>query len=560
MKIPILPCVLLSLLAATTLPSFAELPKKIEDLYDPDLAPFYHGVASGDPLPDGFIIWTRVTQGEKHDADSIRVVWTVATDNKLKNVVAHGDTSATRERNFTVKVDVRGLEAGKTYFYGFKSLGRNSIIGRTKTTPNVAVDQLKFAVVSCADMDWGYFSGYRKIAKRNDLDAVIHLGDYIYEYEDNASYSSPEVRNERVIFPSSETVTLSNYRKRYSTYHLDPNLRYAHRRHPFIAIWDDHEFANDAWKGGAENHQPKTEGSWSARKAAAKRAYMEWMPIRESGGSIFREISYGPLMDLIMLDTRVEGRDKQIHDVTNPRLDDPDRTMLGEPQKEWLKTSLASSDATWKIIGNQVLFSEFNIGFAAKGDPLISPNTLESMFLDIWDGYPAERSELVDFMATEALDNTVFLTGDIHSSFALEVADPAFDNPSYNPKTGEGAVAVEFVTPSISAANFDEEVGDFFTRSLEHDFNHPDEDGVNPNPHMKFVDLDRHGYIVLSVSADQVQADYYYLDDILVPKTTETWGAGLISAARTHHLVKAKAPAPQKSVPDADEPELPSDQ
>lgn len=541
-------------MTVSTVPSLGQIPRVIEDYYNSKLAPFYHGVASGDPLPDGVIIWTRVTQRAKNNDSKLRVRWTVATDKELQNVVATGETFALKERDFTVKVDIRGLQAGQTYFYGFKALGRDSIVGRTKTAPNVAVDQLKFAVISCANLEWGYFSGYQKLAERGDLDAVIHLGDYIYEYPDNSSYSSSEVRDEREVFPSGETVTLKNYRARYATYHLDPNLQRVHRRHPFITIWDDHEFANNTWKGGAENHQKQTEGNWADRKAKAKQAYMEWMPIRENDGKIYRKLQYGPLMDLIMVDARVEGRDKQIDDVTNPRLYDKDRTMLGNTQENWLKANMESSTATWKIIGNQVMFSEFNIGFAADNDPLISSDTLESLFLDIWDGYPAERRSLMKFMANKPINNAVILTGDIHASFALEVVDSPTDNPAYNPQTGAGAVAVEFVTPSLTAANFDEEAGDFLTSTLESRINRKDSNGDNPNPHMKFADLNRHGYIVLTVAADQVQADYYYLKNILKPTTSESWGGGWVTAAGTNHLQPANAPVAAPAMLDDEAP------
>jgi alkaline phosphatase D len=554
MKTLITICLILAVHLAGTPVSTAQVALRIQDLYDEELAPFYHGVASGDPLPDGFIIWTRVTPPGRLRAGTKRrvpVKWTVATDPALTQVVASGNTFATGARDYTVKIDVRGLPAGQTFYYAFESQGRQSITGKTKTAPNTAVDQLKFAVVSCANYEWGFFSGYEQISRRTDLDAVIHVGDYIYEYPDNASYSSPEIRDLRTLFPRNETVTLRHYRTRYANYHLDPNLRRCHQQHPFIVIWDDHEFANNAWKGGAENHQPRKEGSWKRRKAAAMRAYFEWMPIREDGTTISRSLRYGPLMDLVLLDTRVEGRDIQIEDVNDPRLYSPDRTMLGLPQKEWLKSELANSTATWKILGNQVIFSEFNIGFAADLDPLVTGDFLESQFLDLWDGYPAERSELVDFIAAEAVDNLVILTGDIHCSFAFEVADPAFGNVNYNPATGEGAVAVEFVTPSLSAANFDEEIGEFFTGLVEDVINTPyPTTNINYNPHMKFADLDRHGYLLLSVSAGQVQGDFYYLADVLVPQTTETWGAGFTTAAGSHLLVPAQAPAPPKAVQD----------
>lgn len=534
-------------------------PTRIEDLYQAELAPFYHGVASGDPLPDGFIIWTRVTlpENQKNRGGNVPVQWQVSEDPGMKRVIRRGNVLTSAERDFTVKADVRGLPAGKTYYYRFHALGKHSITGKTKTTPSSEVEQLKFAVVSCSNYEWGYFSGYDRIARRNDLDAVIHLGDYFYEYPDNASYSSPVIRDERVLFPAHETVTLGDYRTRFSTYRLDANLRRAHQQHPFIVIWDDHESANDAWKNGAENHDPATEGDWETRKAASKKAYFEWMPIRESQGTISRSLSYGPLMDLIMLDTRIEGRDEQINDVTAPALYAPNRTILGQSQKMWLKNELTSSTAAWKVLGNQVIFSEFNIGFAAALDPSFTPEALESTFLDIWDGYPAERAELVNHLATGAIENVVFLTGDFHSSFAFEVANPALGNPFYNSATGAGAVAVEFATPSLSAANFDENLDPGTSALLEFFINQPLPTPVGPinfNPHMKYVDLDRHGYFVLSVTPEAVQADYYYLADILVAQTTESWGAGFISMAGSNHLVPAAAPAPPKSVQDTPAP------
>jgi alkaline phosphatase D len=534
-----------------------QIPFRIQDLYDPVLAPFYHGVASGDPVSDGFIIWTRVTPkptGNLSLHRRVPVKWTVATDTELTQVVASGNVFASADRDFTVKVDVRGLAAGQTYYYGFESLGRASITGKAKTAPSGAVDQLKFAVVSCANYEWGFFSGYEQISRRTDLDAVIAVGDYIYEYPDNDTYSSPEIRDLRVHFPRNETVTLKHYRTRYANYRLDPNLRRAHQQHPFIAIWDDHEFANNAWRGGAENHNPRKEGSWKRRKAAAIQAFLEWMPIREQGTSIYRTLNYGPLMDLILIDTRIEGRDIQIEDVNNPLLYSPTRTILGTTQKEWLKMEMTDSSATWKIIGNQVVFSEFNIGFTAPLDPFVTSDFLESQFLDIWDGYPAERKELVDFIGAE-VDNVVILTGDIHCSFAFEVADPVLGNPLYDPATGAGAVAVEFVTPSLSAANFDEEIGGVFSGQLEGVINAPfPPSNTNFNPHMKYADLDQHGYLVLSVTPTATQADYYYLADVLVPVTTESWGGGFTVAAGSTHLVAAGAPAPPKPVQDVPAP------
>ncbi|MEM9445518.1 MAG: alkaline phosphatase D family protein [Verrucomicrobiota bacterium] len=545
-------------------------PGSIEDLYEPGLAPFYHGVASGDPDADGFIIWTRITPYVEL-GQSLTVGWSVATDSRMKNIVAQGDFITDPSRDYTVKVDVGGLLSGQTYYYQFSYLKRCSIVGKTKTAPTEAVESLKFAVISCSNNEWGFFSGYQKIARRRDLDGVIHLGDYIYEYGDNDSYSSPEIRDEIVIFPANELLTLEDYRIRYANYRLDPNLREAHQQHPFIVVWDDHESANDAWVGGAENHDPATEGSWEARKAVSKQAYFEWMPIRENGDRIFRTLSYGPLLDLIMLDTRLEGREQQLTSIFDPALYSPNRTLLGAEQKEWLKGELENSNAQWKVIGNQVIFSEFNIGFAAS--ILGIPSALvEGFFLDIWDGYRAERSELIDFIEAGPIMDVVFVTGDFHSSFAWEVTDFPADFPSslpnYDPITAAGSVAVEFAVPSISAANFDENIDDAGAPNgtsayLEFILNKPvnesgifdPDEGFNFNPHLTYTDLDRHGYMILTVNENAVQADYYYMIDILVPTTRQTWGAGVVSFSGSNDLGLAPAPAPRKSVLDIPAPD-----
>jgi alkaline phosphatase D len=538
---------LLLALSATFVFTSALAADQIEDYYNPLLKPFYHGVASGDPVEDGFIIWTRVTPDFETSVD---VRYVVSTTPDMANEVASGVFTTTADRDFTVKVDVRDLGSRRTYYYQFHALGGHSIVGRANTAPNRPGSLLKFAVISCSNFEWGYFSGYGKIADREDLDAVIHLGDYTYEYEDNDSYSSDAIRDERRVFPDGETITLEDYRLRYQTYRLDPNLRRAHQQHPFIVIWDDHESANDAWKDGAENHNEFLEGSWEDRLAAAKQAYFEWLPIRENGDSIYRKLEYGPLLDIFMLDTRIEGRDEQINDVTNPALYAPDRTILGADQKAWLKQGLEDSTAQWKIIGNQVIFSEFNVGWAGPATGA-TPEQTESLFLDIWDGYPAERTELINFIGDKRIDNVIILTGDFHSTFAFEVVDDPTNPNAYNPQTAEGAVAVEFATPSISAANFDENLDAATSAGLEFQMNNPIADlgGFNPNPHMKFVDLDRHGYYVLTVGPVRSQADYFYLDSILTPETDEQWGAGLIVPTGKSQLMMASEPAARQRLP-----------
>lgn len=541
---------------------------------DEDLRPFYHGVASGDPLDDRVVIWTRVTP-ETLNAAPVKVTWTLATDPELEHTVREGTYTTDADRDYTVKVDVDGLAPGTTYYYGFTAGDRHSLTGRTKTTPTgAAADHLRFAVVSCSNYQAGYFNAYGRLADRNDLDAVIHLGDYIYEYA-NRVYGSPGVWDDRPVAPDREIVSLEDYRTRYSTYRLDEDLRRMHQQHAMVAVWDDHESANDSYVDGANNHQEDGEGSWQERKESARRAYFEWLPIRDTGDrSVYRTLSYGDLADLIMLDTRLEGREKQLADVTDPTLEDPDRTILGAEQRAWLLEQLAASTARYRLIGNQVLFSELNVGWAGRlvGQPY---ERVESGYLDIWDGYPAERRRVVE--ALREVDDVVILTGDFHSSFAFEVAVPAnelsfreegdlgrvpvYTASAYDPATAAGAVAVEFATPSISAANFDENTGAAIAALLQRQINTDLEPNDtlnlgNPNPHMKYADLTRHGYYLLDVRPEGVQADYFY-GPILERATTETFGAGFTKAAGSNRLVAVTAPAAGKARPDAPAPDRP---
>ena len=554
---------------------------------DPALQPFYHGVASGDPLPDRVIIWTRVTP-DQSSSEAIDVTWQVATDSGMTNVVQSGAFTTDADRDYTVKVDVTGLLPYTTYFYRFKALDATSITGRTRTTPTAdEADRLRFAVVSCSNYQAGYFSAYKKVAERADLDAVIHLGDYIYEYSatgddfyGNAALRDAGARNH---LPDRELVDLADYRTRYSQYRLDPDLRAVHQQHPFITIWDDHESANDAYKDGAQNHQPDTEGPWGVRKSVSKQAYAEWIPIRVDleNEPLYRTIHYGNLVDLIMLDTRLEEREIQETSVTDAELYDPERTILGDTQKQWLYDQLQSSEAKWKVIGNQVIFSPFNVWFAGldpNGD--FTTDGIESIFLDIWDGYPAERDEIINFIGDNEIDNTVILTGDFHSSFAYDVtaqpspfsgSDPSIAaaqqvpvpvTPTYDPATRRGAVAVEFATPSVNSANFDENIGAEATLGFEAQINQPlptavpGLGGVNPNPHMRFNDLDQHGYFILDVAEGRAQANWYFVNTILEPNSDEyfaaAWGANDGEAFLTEGEEDASKEFPTGDEPSSD--------
>lgn len=546
--------------------------------FNPEWGPFYHGVASGDPLHDRVIIWTRVTP-DNHDGTSVEVTWRMATDAAMQNVVQSGIFTTNESRDYTVKIDVMSLSAGTTYYYEFEALGRTSLVGKTKTTPaGTQAAHLKFGVVSCSNYQAGYFNGYQRLAERNDLDAVIHLGDYIYEYG-NGTYGDSAVALNRPLEPPTEIISLEDYRTRYSTYRLDTSLIRVHQQHPFITVWDDHESANDSYVAGAQNHN-EDEGEWDVRKVISKQVYFEWMPIRDNDDfQVYRKISYGDLLDLIMLDTRLEGREKQVQSITDPDLNDPDRTILGAEQKAWLLEQLRNSTARWKVIGQQVMFAEFNVGWAALGDPNFTFEALESIFLDIWDGYPAERTQILNFIQENNVDNVVILTGDVHSAFAFDVADdpvnvtfqtlpvvgrvPLYQpTPNYDATTGAGAVAVEFVTPSVTSANFDENLNLEAAQGFQAQINTPIEPvpGLvnlgNPNPHMKYADLIQHGYFILDVKADSTQANWYY-SPILTVAQEEAFGSAWYTYAGESRLRNAATPSAPKALQDTPAPAAP---
>lgn len=545
----------------------------------PDWAPFFHGVASGDPLSDRVIIWTRVTP-EEMDGSSVEVAWRVATDLALENIVREGTFSTNAGRDYTVKVDVDGLQPGATYYYGFTAFGRHSLTGKTKTTPTGdQADHLKFAVVSCNNYQGGFFNAFQRLAERTDLDAVIHLGDYIYE-QGSGEYG--DLVEERPIEPKTEILSLEDYRTRYSTYRLDTSFIRVHQQHPFITVWDDHESANDAYQDGAENHTPGEEGDWEQRKAIAKQVYFEWMPVRDmdQDQSVFRKISYGNLMDLIMLDTRLEGREIQILNPFDSLLQDSARTILGEEQRNWLLEQLGASTARWKVIGQQVVFAPFEVGFAAALDPSSGFTYAEAQgaALDIWNGYPAERRRIINFIRDREIDNVVILTGDFHTTFAFDVTDRPVDtsfqetpnlglipffspSDSYDPATGEGSVAVEFATPSISSANFDENFGATLTFFLQQLINRPvtipgGPSLGNPNPHLKYPELSSHGYYILDVKPDSVQANWFF-SEITQPTTQEAFGQAWYTRNGDNHLTQAAASSEPKAAQDTPAPNNP---
>jgi len=491
----------------------------LPDAGPPPTGPFRHGVASGDPLPDAVILWTRVTPEAPAGAGDVMVEWEVSTDPAFATLVTSGMFTTNIARDFTVKVDASGLSAGTTYYYRFRGLGETSAIGRTKTAPTGSVARLRFAVAACSSYAHGYFLGYREIAKRLDLDAVLHLGDYIYEYA-TGGYG-----NVRDYDPPTEIVSLGDYRRRYAHYRLDGDLREAHRQHPWITTWDDHETTNDAWRDGAENHQPD-EGSYADRKAAAAQAYSEWMPIRDQSDNskIWRALVYGDLAEIVVLDSRRWGRDEQAAGVTDPSLTAPARQLLGADQEAFLSDRLTTTSAQWKLIAQQIVMAPF---------PLLL-NT------DAWDGYPAARTRFFDLLETNAIDDVIVLTGDIHMSIAGDLARNPTVPAEYNPATGMGSLAVEMVAPGITSPGLTERIA----RTLDSRIR-------TGAPHAKAWDLWQRGYYVLDLTPARAQGAWYLVPDIVLPVGDESFGFAVSTAAGTNHLVVDATPADGSAGPPA---------
>lgn len=482
---------------------------------NPSYKPFYHGVESGDPTEDHVIIWTRVTPDTGTSSD-IEVFWQIATDTGFTYIINYGKTLATEANHFCVKVDVCGLQPSQYYYYMFNALGKNSITGRTKTAPaaNADNDSVKFAVVSCASWEHGYFNAYQSVSNRNDVDAVVHLGDYIYEY---ASGGFSGNVSGRTYDPPNECITEVGYEMRYSQYKLDDQLRRVHQLFPFITVWDDHETCNDAWREGGENHTPGTEGNYLDRKRNSTSTYFKWMPIRKPDPAdtlrIFRKLRYGKLLDLIMLDTRLYDRDEQNLSARN----DTTRHIMGPVERAWFLSQLDDTTTRWKIIGNQVMFAPLQ----AFGQPVNA---------DQWDGYNYERTLIENHIMNTPVKNVVVLTGDIHTSWCNDVP-----GPNYDENTGAGSVCVEFVGTSVTSMNSPLPVGINIIKSL--------------NPHMKYINLDEHGYYELDVKKTKTQADYTFLSTITQLGANDVNGVHYYVNNNERHLRSTSSADPAPKIP-----------
>lgn len=513
-------------------------------------ATFTHGVASGDPLKEAVIIWTRAVPdsgaGPGSGLAKADILWEMASDADFTDIVSSGVVEAKATHDFTVKVDVTGLSPANRYFYRFKSANDTSPVGETRTLPEADVLDVTFGIFSCSNYPAGFFTPYMEAAKNDNIDYVLHLGDYIYEY-DGKGYATEHAKEiGRIYAPDNDTelYTLEDYRNRYALYRTDEGLLTLHKNKPFIVVWDDHEITNDTYKDGAENHQDD-EGDFYERRAAAVQAYYEWLPIRPPFGTerleIYRQFTFGKLLDLYMLDTRVLARDKQLEygdyrDAETKAFDqagfmkdisNPSRGLLGETQRNWLHSSMQQSQAKWQVLGQQLLIGRMlfpvsifngverkeipshvhrlaNIkrkqmqGGALSEQELALINTVMPYNLDAWDGYPIEREQVL--MQLKSIGKPVIaLAGDTHNAWHNKLTL----------KDGT-EVGVELATPGVTSPGMEHylSMDDEVAKTLADDLPLLIED-------LQYCNLHQRGFMTLIVSEDSAKATWHYVDAIL---------------------------------------------
>lgn len=508
---------------------------------------FQHGVASGDPLARKVIIWTRVTSER---GGIVPVKWEMALDAAFRRVVRAGVALTDGRKDHTVKVDVSGLKPDTVYHYRFAIGHTVSPAGRTRTLPVGSVAKVKLAVFTCSNFPAGYFHAYREAAKLEGIHAAVHLGDYIYEYGRDGYASTDAAALGREVLPAGELLTLDDYRQRYAQYHTDADLQAVHAAMPFINVWDDHEIANDTWKDGAENHDPSTEGEFTARRAAALQAFHEWLPIRTPDPrrpqQINRSFAFGNLLALHMLDTRVIARDRQMEYANYfgsdgsfdgvrfaADLADTDRQLLGAEQLLWLQQQLSGSAATWQMLGQQVLMGRMNIpaplvlgqiSFSAysalvyKAQTAPATLTPQEQFilaqpaipynLDAWDGYAMAR-EMVLGMAKTLDKNLVVLAGDTHNAWASDLQDYQGN-----------AVGVEYAVASVSSPGLEE----YFPSENPLAVAAGLESIIGP---LKYANTGDRGYMVVTATPGECRADWHYVSTVKSEEYTTLAGKSL---------------------------------
>lgn len=481
---------------------------------------FRHGVASGDPLVDRVIIWTHVTS-----STAVDLQWEFALDPVFAKIERSGQVSTSLERDNTAKMDVTGLKSGQTYYYRFRAGAETSDTGRTRTLPQGDVSQIRLAVFSCANYQAGYFHAYGDVARRDDIDCAVQLGDYVYETGASGDESLLAIVLKRDSDPEGEVSTLQGYRSRHAQYRNDASLRALHASVAMIAVWDDHDIVNGTWRDGAGDADPIAQG-FVARRAAAVQAWREWLPIRETAAGdplkIYRSFDFGNLLSLHMLDTRVIGRDQPL--TTAQYLagagDGPARQLLGAEQSAWLQAKVQASGATWQVLGQQVLMAPMHLPLSIVGDftqdkfaeyfdaqdtapaqrsdyqnglmsqPLVPYN------LDAWDGYPAARASVLG-MARALGKNLVVLAGDTHNAWASDLLDASGNN-----------VGVEFAGASVSSPGFE-------ASALRIDSSYLASAMVRAIPQLRYAQTNRRGYMLVSFTPAETRADWKFISSTL---------------------------------------------
>ncbi len=499
---------------------------------------FTHGVASGEPGPDSVLLWTRYVA----DADvTLRVE--VATDTLFQRIVSGAQATALADRDHTARVTVRGLEPGRWYFYRFIAPdGSIGPVGRTRTLPVGPVTRFGIGLFSCSNLPFGWFNAYAHACERSDLDLVVHVGDYLYEYPVGTYPDARLALPGRLIQPSHEIVTVADYRLRHAAYRLDPELQRLHQFYPAILQWDDHEITNDAWVGGAENHQPATEGDWETRKAAAERVYREWMPVSDERWAAYE---IGELATLFKLETRISGRsappdleaairgqddvEGALARFRDGELADPRRTLLGDAQEQWLHAGLRASARAgkpWQVVAQQVVMGEVRMP-AEVGDwiPADAPEAIRRRVrtgmiasrvglpfnFDSWGGFPAARRRLLE-AASAGNGNLVVLSGDSHNAWAHDL------------RLDQAPAGIEFATHSVTSPGFEFVLGKVPPADLAAALR-------RTNPGLAFSDTSRRGYTSVTLTRDQAVGRFHFLRSIRERNTTLAGSADLRARA-----------------------------
>jgi alkaline phosphatase D len=485
---------------------------------------FAHGVASGEPRQRSVMLWTRHVPGG-------RLAWQVSRTPDFAGIVAEGEVMAEAEHDYCVKPVAAGLKPGSWYHYRFRdSRGAVSPAGRTRTLPEGRTPRFSLGIFSCANLAFGYFNAYAHAAARRDLDLLVHLGDYYYEYHSGKYPSAREAVPGRILDPAHEAILLADYRLRHAAYRSDPDLQRLHASAPMVMMWDDHETANDSWSGGAENHDPAKEGPWAARTAAARRAYREWLPISDN---VWESYEIGDLATLFRPETRLTARSRPLvyaeavrrgEDMKASLMrfrdsawSDPERTMMGSEQEAWLAGAFrrsARQGTRWQLLAQQTVMGSFALPVEARAwlraDAPAEVRRLTAigaaasevglpLNLDAWDGYPAARERLLR-SALDADSNLLVLSGDSHNGWAFDLdlaGAPAGAEFAGMSVTSPG---LESFTPGTDPAVVERAV-----RAR--------------NPSLKWADLRRRGYLTLTLTRDRATGEFLSLDTVRARST-----------------------------------------